>query len=180
MPTDKINYSGELECLAQICEVVNFLQVIFVNIWNKIFCMQNNLLASSMRCWYLTQIAECHKKFSLWLNYTREEVSYQLSHRWIPLLVHREKMARNTWNSGQNEKKSLSKEKIKRPWQDGCPVQVEGVETNFSPLPSHTFTLKHFPVTLLHCHRCTKASGAWKQSLCQSCHVSQNRQAAAL
>ena len=79
-----------------------------------------------------------------------------------------------------NEKKSLSKEKIKRPWQDGCPVQVEGVETNFSPLPSHTFTLKHFPVTLLHCHHCTKASWAWKQSLCQSCHVSQNRQAAAL
>ena len=106
-------------------------------------------------------------------------MSCQPSHHWIQLLIHTEKMARNTWNSGQT-KKSLSKEKIKRPWQDGCPVQVEGVETNFSPLPSHTFTLKHFPVTLLNCHHCTKASWAWKQSLCQSCHVSQNRQAAAL
>ena len=79
----------------------------------------------------------------------------------------------------RKKRQILSKEKVKGPWQDGCPVQVEGVETNFSPLPSHTFTLKHFPVTLLHCHHRTKASWAWKQSLCQNCHVSQNRQVAA-
>ena len=49
---------------------------------------------------------------------------------------------------------------------------------------SHRFQVtllhfKHFLVTLLHCHHRTKASWAWKQSLCQSCHVSQNRQVAA-